>query len=198
MIKYKTLIKSLLLILIIIPGIILSGLFFPDVQKYIIKNQLSAWISDAHVDYIHITPFSIQIESLNFSYDTIDISIEHLESRFSPLELLQQRIKIDTFIADKLIIDDNSLAKEDSKQSTLLFPGLFPYLDTGFLIDIGMLDIKADYNSPVTGPVKITLAAQSINETTENPLKLQIAAAELPDIPDIKGLTLDEIGRAHV
>ena len=180
-----------IIILLVLPVAFVSGLFIPDVQKYIIKNQLTPWVSDANVDYIHITPFSIRIDSLSFKYEAIDITIDHLESELSPLSIFEQRIKIDKLLVAQIKINDASIAQEDSDQSAILFPGLFPYLDTGFILDIGLLDIKADYHSLTTGPVTITLSAQAINETSDNPIRLKINARELPDIPDVQSISLD-------
>ncbi|MCU7939896.1 MAG: DUF748 domain-containing protein [gamma proteobacterium symbiont of Bathyaustriella thionipta] len=191
MYKNKKLIKSLLIILIILPAMIVSGLLIPDVQKYIIKNHLSPWISNAKVAYIHITPFSIHIKQFNFKYEAIDINIDQLESEFSPFNLLNQRIKIDKFLLNQLTINDASIAQEDGNQATLLFPGLFPYLNSRFIVDIGLLDIKTDYQSSNTGLIKITLSAQQFNEDSNNPLKLTVHANELPDIPDVQKLSLN-------
>ncbi len=191
MLKNGKLTKFLLIILIVSPVVIVSGLFFPDVQKYIVKNHLTPWIANAQVDYIHITPFSIRIDSLSFKYEAIDIQIDHLESEFSPFSLLERRIKIDKFILNPVQVHDASIAQKDKPSATLLFPGLFPYLDSNFIFDIGLLDIRADYYSSTTGLVEIALSAQAVNEFTSNPLKLLINAKELTGIPDIQGITVD-------
>jgi len=192
MIKKRNSVKFLLLITALLPFFLVAALLVPDVQKHLVKTHLTPWISNANVEYIQITPFSFKIRNLTFKYDAIDIHIGQLDSQFSPFELLNQRIKINNFILKNVQIDDLSIPDEEKQSSTLLFPGLFPYLDSGYIYDIAHLDAQADYNSSTTGPVQLILSAQSVHEESSNPLKLQIIAKQLPDIiPDIKELILN-------
>ncbi|MDX2504484.1 MAG: hypothetical protein QNL62_08410 [Gammaproteobacteria bacterium] len=189
--KNRRILKFLIPLVLLLPFFLLASLFVPALQKHLINTQLDTWISHANVDYIQITPFSIKIDNLAFKYQEIDIRIGHLDSEFSPFELLNQRIRIDKFVLNKFTIDDFSLPATEKNDATLLFPGLFPYLDMGYIYDIGHLDVHANYSSPGTGPIQLAVSAQSVNETTTNPLKLQIIVKEVPDIPDVQELSLD-------
>jgi len=191
MVEKKHIFKFLFIITGMLFLILVSSLFIPAVQKHLVKTQLTPWISHVSVDYIHITPFSIRIDNFAFKYQEIDIHIGHLDSQFSPFQLFNQRIKIDKFILNKLQIEDFSLASNEKNDATLLFPGLFPYLDSGYIYDIRQLDVQADYDSPGTGLIQLGLSAQSVNEKSPNPLKLQIIAEELQNVPDIQELYLD-------
>jgi len=181
----------LFIITVLLPSFILISASIPSVQKYVFENQLSSWISDAQVDSIHITPFSIQIENLKFKYEAMDIQIDGLDSKISPFSLLSQRIKIDKFILSQLKINDASKPSESKDNSKLLFKGLFPYFDTGFVYDIGLIDAQASYNSPATGPINISLSGEAVNENTSNPLKLKVDANALQTIPEIEGVALN-------
>ena len=191
MLKNRKIFRYLLIFVGIIPFFIVTILFVPSVQKSLFENQLTPWISNASVDSIHITPFSIKIDNLKLSYEAIDIHINHLDSDLSPFSLFQQRIKIDKLILNQIVINDATPPSEKKEDSILLFQGLFPYFETGFIYDIGQLDINANYLSSATGPVTITLSGQDINENTDQPIKLQVVANELSVIPDIQGLTLN-------
>ncbi|MCW8932875.1 MAG: hypothetical protein OQL19_21870 [Gammaproteobacteria bacterium] len=181
----------LLIIIGLLPFLIMATLFIPSIQKKIVESHLSPWISNASVDSIHITPFSIKIEQLKFKYEAIDIDISHMDSEISPFDLLSQRIKINKLVLDKIQINDSSLPSEKKDDSIILFHGLFPYFNTGFIYDIGLLNIQADYNSAATGPVQINLSGKNINENTGNPIKLNVTANELNVIPDVQGLFLN-------
>lgn len=185
-------IKLLLILAGVILFLLISSLFFPDVQKHLIKTQLDPWVSQADVEYIHITPFSIKVEQLNFKYEAYDIHIGHIDSQFSLFDLFTQRIKIDKFIVNNTRINDATAASQEEEQSALLIPGLFPYLDSGYIIDIGLKNITVDYSSALSGPIHLSIKADSVNETNKKPLKIQLAADNLPhDIPDIRKATLD-------
>ena len=168
-----------------------ASLFIADVQKYLLRTQLKPWISDTQVDYIHITPFTIKINNLHFKYQNIDISIGHLDTEFSLFELFSKRIKIDKFVLQDTRINDQSISSEAARSSKFLFPGLFPYLDSGYIYDVGSLAIGLAYNSPATGPVELKAEASNINEQQSNPLNIYINAPELQHLPDIKRLTLN-------
>ncbi len=194
MFKQKKLIKIILLLIFIVPVISLSLVFIPGVQKYIIKNHLSTWISEVKVNSFHVTPFNLDIEQLHFKYKNMTISIAHLDSSFSPFNLLEQRIKINQFKLDEIVIDDNSPVQQQNKQTVqaaVLFPGLFPYLDSRFIIDIKQLNIHARYNSLSTGAVKLQVSAQNVNEKNDAPILLKVNVADLPGIEDIKNIALD-------
>ncbi|MCP3852593.1 MAG: hypothetical protein GY694_20550 [Gammaproteobacteria bacterium] len=186
--------KYLLLLFIftvLLPSLTLTIVSIPSVQKYVFENQLSPWISDAQVDSLHITPFSIQIKNLKFKYDAINIQLDSLDSKISPFSLLSQRIKIDKFVLSQVNINDATEASESKDSSTLLFKGLFPYFDSGFIYDLGLIDVHASYTSPATGPVNLSLSGDTINENTSNPLKLNIDANALQASPDIAGISLN-------
>lgn len=191
MLKKRNFLGFLLITIGLLPLFIAATLFIPGMQKYLVEKQLNSWISNASVDSIHISPFSIKIDNLRFKYEAIDIHISHLDSEISPFSLFSQRIKIDKFILDHIQINDSSKPTENKDDSTFLFHGLFPYFDTGFIYDIGLLNIDAEYTSSATGPVQASLSAHSVNENNNNPLVLKITAEELPDIPDVQGLSLD-------
>jgi len=140
MLKKRKFLRFLLIILGLLPLFLLIALFIPATQKYLVENQLTLWISDVSVDYIHVNPFSIKIDNLKLKYEAIDVHISHLNSEISPFSLLSQRIKINKFILDHIQINDATIATEESDSSIPLFYGLFPYFDTGFIYDIALLD----------------------------------------------------------
>jgi len=186
MAQKKRFLQILLLVIILIPIFLISSLFLPGVQKHLVKTQLHPWIDQINVDSIHITPFSIQIKNLSFKHEAIDIHIGHLDSEFSLLGLLRQRIKVEKFILDEVKIDDATVVQGNQNNHSLLFPGLFPYLNTGYIYDIDHLSIKAHYRSDATGPLHLAVAAESVNEQTSNPVTLELQARELRNIPDIR------------
>ena len=189
--KKKNFLSLILIATGLLPVFLVDGLLIPAVQKYLVEKQLDPWVSDVSVDAIHITPFAIKVDNLKFKYEAIDIHISHLDSVMSPFSLLSQRIKIDKLKLDHIQINDSSIPTESKDDSILLFYGLFPYLNTGFIYDIGLLDIHAEYNSSATGAVRISIAGRAINENTDNPLKLSLTANEIQDIPDIQGISLN-------
>ncbi len=189
--KKNLLLRFILLSLGLLPFIFIAIILIPGVQKYLVENQLTPWLSQASVDSIQITPFSIEIKNLKLKYEAIDIQIDNIDSKFSPLSLFSQRIKIDKLILNKLQIDDASPADEKQKDSKFIFYGLFPYFDTGFVYDIGVLDIDVKYNSSATGQVHVSLNAHAINENTNNPILLKVTARSLSITPDIQGILLD-------
>ncbi len=172
--------------LVFIPLLLIASLFFSDVQKYLIQTQLKPWIKDTQVEYIHITPFTIKINKLHFKYHAIDINIGHLDTEFSPFKLFSRRIKIDKFILNNTTINDQSIAIEPKNRAQLLFPGIFPYLNTGYIYDIGELEVNLQYQSSGTGPLSLQASASNINEQQSQALNIHILAPELSAIPDIK------------
>lgn len=191
MFKKRILLRYFLITIGLLPFFIMAILFVPGMQKYLVENQLNSWISNASVDAIHISPFTIKIDNLKFKYEALDIYISHLDGEISPFSLLSQRIKIDKFELDHININDSSRPTENKDDSSPLFYGLFPYFNTGFIYDIGLLDVHAEYNSSATGKIQLSVSGQAINENTDNPLILSIIAKELQDIPDIQGVTLN-------
>ncbi len=189
--KKHLFLRFVLISLGLVPLLFIAIAFIPSVQKYLIENQLTPWVSMASVDSIHITPFSIQIKNLRLKYEAIDLQINRLDSEFSLLNLFDKRIKIDKFVLDHIQIEDASIATASKDDSRFIYYGLFPYLDTGFIYDIGLLDVNIQYNSSTTGPVEASLNAQNINENTNNPIALKVTARNLPDIPDLQGVLLD-------
>ncbi|WP_198266192.1 hypothetical protein [sulfur-oxidizing endosymbiont of Gigantopelta aegis] len=180
----------------LIPIILLMGFFIPGVQKYLIEEPLQPFIAELGVSEIsaetlYISPFSIEIKQLHVQYEGIEISINQLDSEFSPFSLLSNRIKINQLIADQIIINDQSLAMPADDSKSLPFYGLFPYFDSGFVYEIKRLDIQAQYTSKVTGFVQLSLIALDVDENTQNPIVLKIDAQQLTAIPNIKGLSLN-------
>ncbi len=190
-INKRRIVKLLLFSLALVPLILIASLFLAPVQKYLFQTQLTPWLKETQAEYIHITPFSIKIKQLHLKYDAIDVNIGHLDTEFSPFELLIGRIKIDKFILNNTLIDDQSIAGQPTNSGTFLFPGLFPYLDIGYIIDIGKLDIDLLYQSSATGQLSLQASAANINEQFSQPLNIHLMAPDLKDIPDIKKATLN-------
>ncbi|HFB64616.1 MAG TPA: hypothetical protein ENJ60_03660, partial [Aeromonadales bacterium] len=190
-INKRHIVKLLLFSLVLVPLILIASLFLAPVQKYLFQTQLTPWLKENQAEYIHITPFSIKIKQLHLKYDAIEVSIGHLDTEFSPFELLSGRIKIDKFILNHTLINDQSLAGESTDSGTFLFPGLFPYLDIGYIIDIGKLNINLQYQSSATGQLSLQASAANINEQHSQPLKIHLLAPNLNNIPDIKKATLN-------
>ena len=190
-INKRRIVKLLLFSLVLVPLILIASLFLAPVQKYLFQTQLTPWLKENQAEYIHITPFSIKIKQLHLKYDAIEVSIGHLDTEFSPFELLSGRIKIDKFILNHTLINDQSLAGESTDSGTFLFPGLFPYLDIGYIIDIGKLNINLQYQSSATGQLSLQASAANINEQHSQPLKIHLLAPNLNNIPDIKKATLN-------
>ena len=190
-INKKRIVKSLLLSLALVSLILFASLFLAPVQKYLFQTQLSPWLKEAQAEYIHITPFAIKIKQLHLEYDAIEVNIGQLDTEFSPFELLSGRIKIDKFILNNTFIDDQSIAGQSTDNGPFLFPGLFPYLDFGYIIDIGKLDIDLQYQSTATGRLSLQASAADINEQHSQPLNIYLLAPHLNNIPDIRKATLN-------
>jgi len=163
-VKKFSFLKLLMILLGITPIILIIALFLPGTQKYLVETHLDPWISQPQLEYIHVTPFSIQIKKLSFKYDEINIQIGHMDGQFSPFDLFSQRIKVNKLIINNTKIDDQSIANPEELKSNLIFLGLFPYLESDYIIDIGQIKIEADYLSKITGPLQLQLEADSINE----------------------------------
>ena len=191
-INTKRIFRTLFYIVLFASLLVFFSLFNSDFQKYLFQTRLTPWLKETRAEYIHITPFAIKIKQLHFKYQAIEINIGHLETEFSPFELLSGRIKIDKFILNHTLIDDQSLVGGQATDSgTLLFPGLFPYLDIGYIIDIGKLDIDLQYQSSATGQLSLQVSADNINEQQSQPLNIRLLAPELKNIPDINKATLN-------
>lgn len=190
--KKRKVIKLSLLVIISLIIIAVVLIFIPGVQKKLLETQLAPYVTEISVDYIAINPFSARIDELKLKHDELNVHVGHLDARYSLFKLLFGRLKIDHLVLEDTLVEDYSEPEKDASPSPLpLFPGVFPYLNQGLIIDIGHLSLNAGYHSPTSGKVKISAKGDNINELTDNPLLLLTDINELQALPELDSIRLD-------
>ncbi len=164
------------LALLVILAVASAVVFHPAFQKKMLLKHVGPLVDSLQVEYVHFTPWSLQLDKLAVDYAGGHFALEAGSIRYclSSLLLLTANVKSIT-LTDLLVdISEFSPPEKDEPETDSLFPGVLASLQHGVGYALGTVAVNANVVLPEQQSVTATLGGGGISPKETGTLKLKV------------------------
>ena len=138
-------------------GLLLAAVlvvFDAERQKQWLIPQLSPLVDELALDYVLLTPWSVEVRGLALSAQGANVKLSKLELGFNPLALLMDTLSIWRFHLEGTDVDLTHFVPPPSDEKAAPpFPGVLTAFDNGFALALDDIALAATVRLPTTGVV---------------------------------------------
>ncbi len=169
--------------------------FNPERQKAWLVPQVQPLVDQLALDYVFITPWSVELRGVSVSAQGAAVSWSTLDLGFNPLALLWDTVSISRLTLAEAKVDLHAFVAPPSAPSTAPFPGVLTAFDQGYALALDKVAVDAQVLLPETGELKIGLGGGGVRPHFPGGIDYSLQLSLAPDqrVAVAGALTLDQL-----
>ena len=186
------------LLVLLVLGIASAWMMRPAVQRETLLALLAPHVDAIEVGRVRITPWSVTLEPARLEVAGVDLRLRRIHAVFNPLRLLGDTVAVSRLELEGAEVDLSGL---ETTPTTTPFPGLLAYVDRGFALSLGHLQVEARVRLPTGQQIEVSAQAADIRPHLAGEMPLSLVLADQADAPrvDAKGaLEIAQLGRGRL
>ena len=164
------------LVLLVILAVASAVVFHPAFQKKMLLKHVGPLVDSLQVEYVHFTPWSLQLDKLAVDYAGGHFALESGSIRYclSSLFLLTANVK-SIELTDVLVdVSEFNPPETDEPETDSLFPGVLASLQHGVAYALGTVAVNANVVLPEQQSVTATLGGGGVRPKETGTLHLEV------------------------
>lgn len=165
--------NAIALALVVVLLVATGTLFHPAFQRKMVLEHVAPLTDSLSLEFIHITPWSVAMDSLKLSYAGGQFSLPETRLSFCVSSLLFGNANVKLLTVRGAEIDLSEFKTPPSEPTDTVFPGLLNALELGLGFILESADVSATLVLPNQQRVDFTLSGGNIQPDATGSLKLR-------------------------
>jgi hypothetical protein len=189
---------GLLLVLIVVSAVV----FNPAFQKKMLLKHVGPLVDSLQLDYIHFTPWSLQLNKVAVDYEGGHFALEQGTIRYCLSSLLLLNANIKTLALKDVSVDltEFNPPEKEEPDSDEIFPGVLASLQYGLGYTLQEVDVNADVLLPGQQSLSTRISGGGVRPKARGSItmKAHYHTGKEDELIKLNGeLLLDQLTRGH-
>ncbi len=153
----------------------------PALQKRLLIPRLAPLVEQLDLDYVRVTPWSLELRGLKLSVRGARLSLDRLELGVNPLRLLGDTLSVRRLQLEHAVLNLENFVPPPADPAAPPFPGLLAALDLGYGLALGEVSAALEVRLPNARVITLALGGGGLRPHQTGELTYDLQALLGPE-----------------